>query len=145
MAKTKEVTLKDLVGKHVLTGVDSYSKLVDSFYEKVDANCISFILDGRTYTAVEDPDDGYRSSMQSIFIDKVKVKNTFPEVQVLCVMKENSNWEENDILSVIDVDTGALILEVGTGNTDDYYPYFVGNWYPENINYKRKNTNETSN
>lgn len=26
-----------------------------------------------------------------------------------------------------------MILEVGTANTDDYYPYYVANWNPENM------------
>jgi hypothetical protein len=35
--------------------------------------------------------------------------------------------------SFTDVVTGKVVLEVGTDNTEDYYPYCVMNWSPENL------------
>lgn len=49
------VELSDLVGKHELSGVDT--SVADSgLYE--DASYIVFIMDGVTYKAIEDPNDG---------------------------------------------------------------------------------------
>ena len=47
----------------------------------------------------------------------MEVKNTFPAVK----------------LELLDCKTGKTVLEVGTENTDDYYPCFVANWSPENM------------
>jgi hypothetical protein len=48
-------------------------------------------------------------------------------------MKDNDTYSVNDTIQFIDVVTGKVVLEVGTDNTDDYYPYCVMNWYPENL------------
>ena len=32
----------------------------------------------------------------------------------------------------------SCVLEVGTENTDDYYPYCVMSWHPENLYINRK-------
>jgi hypothetical protein len=48
-------------------------------------------------------------------------------------MRENDKYEEHDILDLIDVVTGKVVLSVGTGNTDDYYPYWVAEFTPENM------------
>lgn len=128
--------VKELVGKHLLTGVDSYSKEEtdkSSYSYGEDANCVSFILDGVTYTATEDPNDGYRSSMKSLEIDKYAVKNIFPEVEVFGKMKANEEYSVNDTIQFVNTKNGEVVLEVGTDNTDDYYPCFVGNFYPENL------------
>lgn len=129
--------LKDLIGLHTLTGVSTETKALPHYYlddEMYDASVISFILDGHTYTAVEDANDGYRSSMESLIVNKFDCSNTFDPINVFGVYKtEGRNYNSCDILSLYGMD-GKLILEVGTDNSDDYYPSFVSNFNPENIN-----------
>ena len=75
------VTLKDLAGAHALNGVDLTNDKIKAWYDKdvyEDAQCFSFRLDEKTYTAIEDPSDGYRSSMQEIRVSDHALKNTFP-------------------------------------------------------------------
>ena len=133
------VELKSLIGKHFLTGVD-YSNESVKRYEwdesMTDCQVIRFVLDGKTYTATEDPNDGYRSCLGSIFVTKDKVKNKFKKVMVMGIMKPDTYYK-NDTLQLWDVETGKLVLEVGTDNHDDYYPSFVGVFYPENLVHNR--------
>ena len=129
--------LKELVGLKTLTGVSNSNEPLDNGWgenETYDAQTFTFILDGITYTASEDNNDGYRSAMGELFVDKFKCKNTFEPVQVLCVHKDKSNYgyDNADILVLYGMN-GKVILEVGTDNSDDYYPSFVSVFYPENI------------
>jgi hypothetical protein len=58
-----KIELENLIGEHLLSGVDNIQ--VDET-EPIDA--ILFILDGVTYMAIEDPDDGYRSMLAELKI-----------------------------------------------------------------------------
>jgi hypothetical protein len=120
---------KDLVGEHILDGVDFSTLRLPKAWE--DSNCIRFRLDGVVYVAIEDPDDGYRSSMEELKIDEsTSMENTFPPIKVLGRMLSDCDKE---ILELIDVITGECIVEVGTKNIDDYYPCFVCNYNPEGM------------
>ena len=131
----EEITLDSLVGFHRLTGVEMTQTKVckyDDEWEEVDS--ISFRLDGKIYTAVEDPSDGYRSCMKHLVLDKGRrIANRFAAVQVLAIKKRSSVYHDNDTLEFIDVLNGKTILEVGTDNSDDYYPTFVARFSPENM------------
>lgn len=135
MAETTEVTLDGLVGEHSLDAVDTYVEKVKQWGDYFeDAECIRFRLDGVVYTAIEDPDDGYRSSLRTLFVSPSdEVRNVFPPVRVLVRKKDNEPYQINDTLEFIDIKTGKIVLEVGTNNTDDYYPYFVGTFSPQNM------------
>ena len=122
--------LEDLVGPHYLSGVD-FEKL--SFQETDytdDATSVNFVLDGVTYTAVEDPQDGYRSCLRDLFVSNEKVKNMFEPFQVVGIM---DNQHDNEVLDFNSVENGKLVLSVGTSNADDYYPSFIAHFVPENI------------
>jgi hypothetical protein len=126
--------LKDLVGEHELSGVDTGDEKVhkyDSYYE--DCGVVRFVLDGKTYKAIEDPDDGYRSYLSKLEVTDEKVSNTFPPQKVIGIMKPDEDYAVNDTIQFFDVITTKVVLEVGTDNTDDYYPYCVLNWNPENL------------
>jgi len=56
----------------------------------------------------------------------------FPGVEVV-VRKKPNDYGENDTLEFINSKNGEVVLEVGTDNSDDYYPCFVANFYPEKI------------
>jgi len=123
--------LKDLVGLHKLSGVDMLSENIKETwgdgYE--DSQVVRFILDGVTYSAIENPEDGYRSTMREIKKDSGEVRNKFPEQEVFCVY----DGDESDLLRILNVNTSEEILVVGTDNIDDYYPGFIRYWNPENM------------
>lgn len=126
--------LKDLVGKHLLSGVQ-YGKSEKGEYDYDEPSTVDFILDGKILSVIEDPDDGYRSSMKEIVIDRegLIITNTFKPVEVIGTFRQNSNYEDNDVVDFVDSITGKIVLSVGTVNTNDYYPYFVGEFKPENL------------
>ena len=132
--KMKKVDLLDLLGEHTLDGVDLYVEAIRDYGgELQDAEAIRFRLDGVAYTAIEDPSDGYRSSLGQLFIGGA-VNNSFPPVRVLAMKKPNNkHGGENDTLLFVDLVTGKIVLEVGTDNTDDYYTSFVSSFSPENM------------
>lgn len=118
------MNLDDLVGEHLLSGI-AHGALGDSA-------TISFTLDGRTFTAVQDPEDGYRSCMRSFYPEPVNstCKVQFLSIRVLARMVPDKS---SKILELIVIETGKTVLEVGTRDIDDYYPCWVGNWFPENL------------
>ena len=126
--------LKDLIGKHELDAVDfSTESIDDGFGYKEDSQVCRFRLDGIVYVASEDPDDGFRSCMRDLEIDESAIiKNEFNKIEVVGkYINESDYGDESDILVLIDVNTGEAVLEVGTKNTNDYYPYYVANFHPE--------------
>lgn len=128
--------LTDLLGKGVLDAVDfgtESRKRWSDEYE--DCQVIRFRLNGTVYIAVEDPEDGYRSCMSELFVDNdAKLSNVFPMVEVVGTHRTKyENGGESDVLELIDAATGKVVLEVGTENTDDYYPSFVASFHPENM------------
>ena len=126
--------LKDLVGKHLLTGVDEFTKAEIVYGGFEDCQYLNFILDGVTYTVIEDPDDGYRSSMKEIKVSDVPLTNMFAPIEVIASYKDIDKYgTKGDLLIITDAKNGKVILEIGTEDTNDYYPSFVANWSPENM------------
>lgn len=133
MTERTEVELSSLVGEHMLDAVDMETESVERYADCFeDAEVIRFRLDGVTYVGIEDPSDGYRSSLGTLHVSPdAQIKNAFPPVKVLGLMKDHGEYgRKNDTLQLIDVVTGKVVLEVGTDNTDDYYPWFVGMFDP---------------
>ena len=91
--------LKDLVGKHVLSGVEYSNVIINDGWRNnnEECTCVKFTLDDVTYVAVEDPEDGYRSACRDIEISKEVLSNSFNGVEVICTTLENSDYQENDI------------------------------------------------
>jgi hypothetical protein len=136
MSEQQTVELDSLIGEHVLDAVDMSTEKVKSWGDHFeDAEVIRFRLDGVVYTAVEDPDDGYRSSMSRLFVSpNDEMRNVFPPTRVLARKKDGGEYGGvNDTLQMIDLATGKVVLEVGTDNTDDYYPWFVAYFEPRHL------------
>jgi len=126
--------LNDLIGEHLLSGVDSNTEAIKRYgYVYEDCEVIRFVLDEKTYKATENPDDGYRSYLNDIDVTDEKVTNNFPPQKVFAKMKENGAYSVNNTIQFFDAITTLLVLEIGTDNTDDYYPYCVMRWLPENM------------
>lgn len=124
--------LKDLVGEHELSGIDTYVLPPKEYWDDA-SNAIRFIMDGVTYCAIEDANDGYRSQLESLEITTDEVKNTFPPQKVIGKVRPNGEYEINDVIEFYDAVTDKLVLAIGTVNTDDYYPSCVLDWNPENM------------
>lgn len=130
------MNLSDLIGLRKLGGVDFASEGVKGEYgdEFEDCQVCRFKLDGVIYAAVEDPSDGYRSSMRELLRTKRKqMENAFDDIDVFCTHASMRDFDGCDILLIYDVRTAKIVLEVGTDTSDDYYPSFVANFHPENM------------
>ena len=120
--------LSDFTGLHELSGVD--------YCEGHEGEMnVRFCLDGVTYLAEEDPDDGYRSYMKELKISETPCKNVFPRQTVFC---EYDDGRHNDLLDMKNTGTGDLILRIGTEDIDDYYPICRMEWNPENMPCNKK-------
>jgi hypothetical protein len=133
-----EVELRALVGLKHLDAVDFANERRQRYTDDwEDCQVCRFRLDGKVYLAIEDPSDGYRSHLASLseYQDDCPMENVFPAVQVLARhrAKGAASYHEADVLELIDVATGKTVLEVGTDNSDDYYPSFVASFSPENM------------
>jgi len=134
----KHVDFIDLIGNHILSGVDraTTTKLLYSGFGYEDAAVLRFVLDGKTYEAAENPEDGYRSSLGYLVESDEKVSNLFYPHEV--IGKLGDMYRDNsDVLEFYDVSTKELVLAVGTNNNDDYYPSCIMEWYPENLELNR--------
>ena len=123
--------LKAFVGEHKLPAVEFLNYKVKDNWGDMDSEVCRFRLDGNVYDAVEDPEDGYRSCLGDInCIGSFNLSNQFEDVDVLGVLNE-SNSQEMIIFN--DRVTCKEVLVIGTDDTDDYYPYFVRAFHPENM------------
>ena len=116
--------LKDLVGRHILTGCDFTTT-------NRDAQVCRFTLDDVHYAAEEDEDDGYRSSLDEIRQSNDPSDapvNTFQPQPVLATIND-----DGEIVTFVDEATGKPVLVIGTDHADDLYPCFVANFTPENM------------
>lgn len=127
--------LCNFLGEHVLTGCQFGTATITNPWETVDANTLDFTLDGRTFSVIENPEDGYRSSMDEIVENRsdLVITNTFPPCRVLGVFRSDSPYMANHVIDFYDSLTGKLVMSIGTENTNDYYPCFVAYFNPENM------------
>ena len=132
--ENKSVDLGSLCGMHSLDAVDRFSEYIQGWSGSYE-NCqvMRFRLDGVVYTAIEDPKDGYRSALENIYISHDPMTNVFPKITVFIQYRKQEKGRTDDVLECVDVRNGKTVLEVGTARTDDYYPCFVNNFYPENM------------
>lgn len=126
--------LMDLVGTHVFSGIETRNREMLKWGRYEDCRYVKFILDGVTYMALEDPDDGYRSYMEELKVVDEPCKTKLPDIPVYC--KYRSTTEDNCAADLLDFYDGAndkCFLTIGTENTDDYYPYCVLRYRPEKL------------
>ena len=126
--------LSELVGEYMLDAVDFSDEQVKTWGDQFEAcQVMRFRLDGKCYTATEDPGDGYRSSMRELAVsDDAVMKNVFAPLKVIGRHRTKGSYgDQDDILELIDAVTGQTVIEVGTASVDDYYPSFVASFSPE--------------
>lgn len=127
-----EITFDFLEGDHALEGVWSHaidianiSTSTDYYYNENTINAFSILLDGVTFTAIEDPVDGYRSIFGKFLINKVKMTNTFNPIKVSIKVETEGDFDGIEIRH-----KEKIISRIGTDYYDSYYPCFVGGWIP---------------
>lgn len=121
------IELESMCGKHELSG--GYFDAINDGQER---QVLRFTLDGRNLEAVECPEDGYRSSLECVRETDTPPLKTFPAVGVIGRMKEPGP-EDDFILQFLHAETGAIIMEIGTASTNDYYPGFVAYFEPHSL------------
>lgn len=133
----KQIELDSLLGEHTLTGVLlGTCQIPEGQYNEGDSvNFIALILDGVCYRAMEDPDDGYRSSMDYLeeLPSPLEGMTLFAPHKVVAKKAADSEYDKNDYLEFVDCETGKIVAEVGTDAVDDYYPGFVGRFDPKGL------------
>lgn len=132
------MNLIDLVGIHLMTGIETGTVKRENWWSKEEDDCnyVKFRLDGVTYMAVEDPDDGYRSMCRNLEVVDEECRTKLPNILIECKMRDDihdSIWgtQKNDILEFYDTNNKQMFMAVGTGDTDDWYPYFNFEYIPE--------------
>lgn len=93
-----------------------------------------FLLGDTVYEAIEDENDGYRSSCREVLASADQSRGGFfnqPLTTVL-VAKRNDGTDYNafDGFVLVGVLDGHEWLRLGTSNCDDYYPYFTFEYTP---------------
>ena len=108
------------------------------------------MLDGVIYDVMEDPDDGYRSYMDAIYVRDLMPLNIWtpaePVIGKLCD-KDSDRWctsyhgdytyrnDRCNILELWSTVTNKCVVEFGTDFVDDYYPSFVDAFHPQNMSF----------
>ena len=123
---TEGIPFKDLYGIYTLSGCE-YS------FDKNGFSSMRFILDGNTYEAVRDPEDGYRSSLGGIYRTTENCVQNIPDVEVEIMECPESNL--NGIQFVVREDgySARIVITVVTDHYDSWYPCAVMNFAPENF------------
>jgi hypothetical protein len=126
------VEFDDLIGTHVLTGFWRSEAAINNGWDLHNADAVTFILNGVTYQALEDPQDGYRSSIDHIVrcSPAPEPKNEFPPVKVNIYKSIADTFEG---LLIEDAVSKLIVAEIGTERSDSYYPSFVASFYPEHM------------
>jgi len=132
------MNLIDLVGGHYLSGLDSDIMRPEEEWQE-DCNVFRFVLDGKTYKAIEDPSDGYRSYLRALEVTDEPVQYNFPPQKVIGKMKANEEYSQNDVIEFYDATTNDLVLAIGTDNYNDYYPCCILDWRPQNLAINKSN------
>lgn len=137
--KQEESDFSSLIGKRELSGVQFVDgKLISRKYKYCQA--VLFILDDVVYAAIENPDDGYRSYLEKILVidDEIvisQITNRFTPQKVQVTYIEELGYSGQRVLYFDSVNNAKRleVLIIGTMWDDNYYPYCVMNFYPENM------------
>lgn len=125
-------------GVHYLSGV-GFGTIHDEWNDE-DIDVDLFCIDGVTYGAYVDPDDGYRS-YGHIGVSNLECQYTFEPQKVIVDIVEEREVDETwggyirDVRMVIikDAILNKEVLRVGTDYADSYYPMAIFDYQPMNL------------
>jgi hypothetical protein len=129
--------------QYKLEDINVLNNQVGKFYgivKTTDVNDVNnyFKIGSIVFNAVENEDDGYRSSLEGIFVvavdEQKNLQLLFKEepINVKIKVTEDFMYLYNDNESIISITPTLPILKIGTDHSDDYYPLFVFD-YNENV------------
>ena len=121
---------------------DYFLSLVGGEFDYYGCDNNRFKLDHVVFEPLPDPNDGYRSLLGTIEVsaDDTCVFYDKPLAKVRIVAfdgeymadEEGFGCEVSDCgYKLVDVNDGHVWLQFGTGNYDDYYPFFMFRHYPK--------------
>ena len=118
-------------GKYTLSGVDKHTQ--DNDWGDV-LEYTLLCLNNKTYGFAVDPDDGYRSYSSVVeFEEKSGVKCDYPFAPQEVILSYEKRDNDIELLILRDAKNNKVILECGTCYAENYYPYAVFNYMPENL------------
>lgn len=119
------VEFHQFVGNHTLEGIEVQNRHSDAV--------VYFVVDGATYKATSVMQAGASRLRQVTRTDHM-VPSTFRSFPVQGFIVERDEWgNAQDVLELRRFDNHDVVLELGTINTDSYYPAFIGNYYERNV------------
>ena len=127
--------LKELKGNRKFYGIEFSQE--DTRYGT--SNIVLLGLDNQVYKISDDPDDGYRSFMD----EKIEIlqnhtfQNTFPPMKVAIQWVEIKSKDSFTGIHVLDAFSQQPVLILGTDYSDNYCPFAVSEYTPENLSYNR--------
>lgn len=125
-------SMEDLAGKHVFSGIETGVTARDSFGGVQDSGYVKFTLDGINYVCYEDPDDGWRSYMGELSVSDVPCKYKIPDTECVCnIISDRFRL----VVEFVDLKNDKVFLRIGTEDWDDWYPYCVMEYTPENLHW----------
>lgn len=92
-----------------------------------------------TVFVFEDPSDGYRSCATTPLFTTGPLYQFSDNIEYIRAPVLVRHWEKNEFdqpcdgIEIIDRRNGKTILQLGTSNSEDYYPSFVSDWQPKNL------------
>lgn len=89
-----------------------------------------FRVNGKTFLITEDPEYGYRSCLGRILNVSHNFANVFPSVNVKVIKGYRGN---DDVIAFVSTVNNKHVFMFGTDHADDWYPCFICNFRPENI------------
>lgn len=125
-------------GPHWFSGIDEFHTDGD---EEIGWNALdgfAVIIDGNTYLAVEDADDGYRSYAYIRPLEeyeRVEVINQFePQLVYAESFREvdESEYIDREVI-VLKNKFNQTVLKISTDHSDEYYPFGIVEYHPENL------------
>lgn len=100
-----------------------------------EVNAVAWGMNDNTYIAMEDESDGYRSHLKKIEVHEGQTTHLDGAsrinraVTIKYITADDRYTGELDMIEIVDIENPKHIwLDLGTSNTDDYYPSFVWNW-----------------
>lgn len=109
---------EDLIGKREFSGIEK------------GPDYILVELDGKTYRFSEDPDDGYRSYCSAPGICFTPPRYRFQPVPVDITVRRGKYFVG---ITAKDPYNGKIIFKIGTDYTEQYYPFCLFSYSPENM------------
>ncbi len=104
-----------------------FEDVVGKTFDFYGVNCNCFKLGFKVWEALEDPDDGWRSYMDSVVSNfNTLVFSTAPLARVK--VEEDEDLEGYKLVELKD---GHVWLRFGTDHSDHWYPMFTFEYHPK--------------